>query len=37
MQLPSSVTTAQSLEYHAFGDKLVHDKQAKSYIGKDYL
>ena len=36
-QLPSSVTAAQSLEYYAFSDKLVHDKQAKSIIDKDYL
>ena len=35
-QLPSSVTTAQSL-YYAFRNKLVHDKQAKSIIDKDYL
>ena len=33
-QLPSSV---QSLEYNAFSDKLVHDKQAKSIIDKHYL
>ena len=36
-QRPSSVTTAQSLQYYAFKDKLVHDKQAKSIIDKDYL
>ena len=36
-QLPLSITTAQSLEYYAFSDKLVHDKQAKSIIDKDYL
>ena len=36
-QLPSSVTTAQSQQYYAFSDKLVHDKQAKSIINKDYL
>ena len=34
---PSSVTTVQSLQYNAFSDKLVHDKQAKSIIDKDYL
>ena len=32
---PSSVTTAQSLQYDAFSDKLVHDKQAKSIVDKD--
>ena len=36
-QLPFSVTTAQSLQYYAFRNKLVHDKQAKSIIDKDYL
>ena len=35
-QLPSSVTTAQSLKYYAFPNKFVHDKQAKSIIDKDY-
>ena len=33
-----SVTiTAQSLQYYAFCSKLVHDKQAKSFIDKNYL
>ena len=36
-QFPSSVTTAQSLQYYAFSDKLAHDKQAKSIIDKNYL
>ena len=36
-QLPSSVTMAESLQYYAFRNKLVHDKQAKSIIDKDYL
>ena len=36
-QLPSSVTTAQRLQYYAFGDKLVHDKQGKTIINKEYL
>ena len=30
-------TTAQSLQYYAFSNGLVHDKQAKSIIDKDYL
>ena len=33
---PSSVTTAQSLQYYAFSDKLIHDKQLKSIIDKGY-
>ena len=36
-QFPFSVTMAQSLQYYAFSDKLVHDKQAKSIFDKDYL
>ena len=36
-QLPSSVATAQCLQYYAFSDKIVHDKQAKSIIDKDYI
>ena len=37
-QRPSSVTTAQSIQnYDAFGDKFVHEKQAKSIVDKDYL
>ena len=35
-QRPSSVTTAQSLQYYAFSNELVHDKQAKSIIDNDY-
>ena len=30
-QLPSSVTSAQSLQYYTFRNKLVHDKPAKSH------
>ena len=36
-QFPSSVITAQALEYHAFSDKIVHDMQAKPIINKNYL
>ena len=35
--VPSSVPTAQSVQYYDFSDKLVHDKQAMSIIDKDYL
>ena len=33
-QRPSSVTIPQSLQYDAFSDKLVHDKQEKSNVDK---
>ena len=36
-QLLSSVTTAQSLQYYAFSDRLLHDKQVKFIIDKDYV
>ena len=36
-QRPSSGTTAQSLQYYAFSNELVHDKQAKPIIDRDFL
>ena len=37
VQRHSLATTAQSLQYYDFSNGLVHDKQAKSIIDKNYL